>query len=122
TDSPAGLAGWIVEKFRTWSDCGGDVEASFSRDRLLDNISVYWLTGTINSSMRLYYEETGPGRRQPLPDVTVPTGHAVFPAEIIRTPRRWAEAKFNIARWQPMPRGGHFAAMEVPDLYVDEVR
>jgi microsomal epoxide hydrolase len=122
TDSPAGLAGWIVEKFRVWSDCGGDVERSFSRDRLLDNISVYWLTGTINSSMRLYYEETGPGRRKPLPDIRVPTGHAAFPAEIIQTPRRWAEAKFNIARWQKMPRGGHFAAMEVPDLYVDEVR
>jgi pimeloyl-ACP methyl ester carboxylesterase len=122
TDSPAGLASWIVEKFRGWSDCGGDVERSFSRDRLLDNISVYWLTGTINSSMRLYYEEAGPGRRQPLPDVSVPTGHAVFPAEIMYTPRRWAEAKFNIARWHKMPRGGHFAAMEVPDLYVDEVR
>jgi microsomal epoxide hydrolase len=122
TDSPAGLGGWIVEKFRGWSDCAGDVERSFSRDRLLDNISVYWLTGTINSSMRLYYEEAGPGRRQPLPDVTVPTGHAVFPAEIMHTPRRWAEAKFNITRWQTMPHGGHFAAMEVPDLFVDEVR
>jgi len=122
TDSPAGLAGWIVEKFRGWSDCAGDVEATFGRDRLLDNISVYWLTGTINSSMRLYYEEAGPGRRQPLPDVHVPTGHAVFPAEIIQTPLRWAEARFNIARWQDMPRGGHFAAMEVPDLFVEEVR
>jgi microsomal epoxide hydrolase len=122
TDSPAGLAGWIVEKFRGWSDCGGDVEASFSRERLLDNISVYWLTGTINSSMRLYYEETGPGRRLPLPDVRVPTGHARFPAEIVQTPRRWAEAKFNITRWQDMPRGGHFAAMEVPGLFVEEVR
>ena len=122
TDSPAGLAAWITEKFRSWSDCGGDVERSFSRDRLLDNISVYWLTGTINASMRLYYEETGPGRREALPDIRVPTGHARFPAEIIQTPRRWAEAKYNITRWQKMPRGGHFAAMEVPDLFVDEVR
>lgn len=121
-DSPAGLAAWIVEKFRNWSDCGGDVPRSFSRDRLLDNISVYWLTGTIASSMRLYYEEIGPGRRQPLPVVAVPTGHAIFPAEIVHTPRPWAEARYDIRRWQPMPRGGHFAAMEVPELFVDELR
>jgi microsomal epoxide hydrolase len=121
-DSPAGLAAWIVEKFRTWSDCAGDVERSFSRDRLLDNISVYWLTGTINSSMRLYYEDHGPGRAGTVPDVKVPVGHAHFPAEIITCPRRWAEAKFNITRWTNMPRGGHFPAMEVPDLFVGEVR
>nr|WP_299688850.1 epoxide hydrolase family protein [Hydrocarboniphaga sp.] len=122
SDSPAGLAGWIVEKFRGWSDCGGDIGRSFSRDQLLDNISIYWLTGTINSSMRLYFEEIGPGRRQPLPKVAVPTGHALFPAEITRTPRPWADAKFNIRRWQTMPRGGHFAAMEEPGLFVGEVR
>jgi len=122
TDSPAGMAAWIVEKFRAWSDCGGDVERSFSRDRLLDNISVYWLTGTINSSMRLYFEDHGPGRDTQLPDVKVPVGHAHFPAEIITCPRRWAEAKFNITRWTDMPRGGHFPAMEVPDLFTDEIR
>jgi microsomal epoxide hydrolase len=122
TDSPAGLAGWIVEKFRAWSDCGGDVEKSFSRDQLLDNISIYWLTGTINSSMRLYFEDHGPGRQQPVPPVKAPTGHAHFPAEFITAPRRWAEAKFNITRWQAMPRGGHFPAMEVPDLFINELR
>jgi pimeloyl-ACP methyl ester carboxylesterase len=121
-DSPAGLAAWIVEKFHGWSDCGGQIERSFSRDQLLDNISLYWLTGTINSSMRLYYEHIGPGRFRAAPRVEVPTGHARFPAEIIRTPRRWAEARFNIRRWQMMPRGGHFAAMEVPGLFVDELR
>jgi pimeloyl-ACP methyl ester carboxylesterase len=123
SDSPSGLAGWIIEKFRGWSDCGGDIERSFSRAQLLDNINVYWLTGTINSSMRLYYEEVGPnGRREPLPKVAVPTGHALFPAEIRRTPRAWADARFNVQRWQTMPRGGHFAAMEEPGLFVDEVR
>jgi microsomal epoxide hydrolase len=121
-DSPAGLAAWIVEKFRAWSDCGGEIARSFSRDRLLENISVYWLTGTIGSSMRLYYEDHGPGRGEALPPVKVPVGHAHFPAEIYTCPRRWAEAKFNIARWTIMPRGGHFPAMEVPDLFVDEVR
>lgn len=121
-DSPAGLAGWIVEKFRSWSDCGGDLESCFSREQLLDNISVYWLTRTINSSMRLYFEEIGPGRRQPLPKVAVPTGSALFPADITHTPRAWAEARFNIRRWQTMPRGGHFAAMEQPQLFVGELR
>lgn len=123
SDSPAGLAGWLLDKFCAWSDCKGDVLNSYTYDRLLENISIYWLTGTIGSSMRLYYEEIGPqGRRQPLPPVAVPTGHALFPAEIFYTPRRWAETKFNIRRWQPMPRGGHFAAMEVPDLFVGELR
>ncbi|ELY50130.1 epoxide hydrolase family protein [Natronolimnohabitans innermongolicus] len=119
TDSPAGLAGWIVEKFREWSD-GDDVDAAFGRDRLLDNISVYWLTGTINSSMRLYYE-TDVERTVP-ESVDVPTGHARYPAEIIKTPRSWAEETYDIARWNELPEGGHFAAMEVPDLFVEEVR
>jgi len=122
-DSPVGLAAWIVEKFRSWTDCGGNIERGISRDRLLDNISIYWLSGTINSSMRLYYEETGPDRGRPFPKVSVPTGHARFPGEIYKFPRRWAETRYsNITRWQTMPRGGHFAAMEVPDLYVAELR
>lgn len=122
TDSPAALAAWIVEKFRGWSDCGGDVERSFSRDRLLDNIALYWLTGTINASMRLYREHTGPGRFRAAPPVRVPVGHARYPAEIIRTPRAWAEARLDIRYWREMPRGGHFAAMEVPDLFVSDLR
>lgn len=122
SDSPAGLAGWLLEKFRSWSDCGGQLERIFTRERLLDNISVYWLTGTIGSSMRLYFEQFGPGRQEPLPKVAVPTGHARFPREIVRIPRHWAEARYNITHWQLMERGGHFAAMEVPDLFVPEVQ
>lgn len=119
TDSPTGLASWIVEKFREWSD-SDDVDAAFGRDRLLDNISVYWLTGTINSSMRLYYETDV---EQTVPDsVDVPTGHARYPGEIIKTPRSWAEEIYDIARWNELPEGGHFAAMEVPDLFIKEVR
>lgn len=119
-DSPIGLAGWIIEKFHGWSDCGGDPEESFDRDRLLDNLSVYWLTETINSSMRLYYETD---RREAIPTaVEVPTGHARYPAEITKTPRVWAEAVYDIVHWTEMPEGGHFAAMEVPELFVDDVR
>jgi len=120
-DSPIGLAGWIIEKFHTWSDCERDPEESFERDRLLDNLSVYWLTGTINSSMRIYYEtDRSEGMR---PDsVRVPTGHARYPAEISKTPRSWAEDSYNIVHWAEMPEGGHFAAMEVPDLFVEDVR
>lgn len=119
TDSPAGLAGWIVEKFRAWSDCGGDLERSFTKDRLLDNLSVYWLTRTINSSTRLYHENLG--RREPF-TVAVPTGYSCFPGEMFRPPRAWADRCFNVTRWTNPPRGGHFAAMEVPDLFVREVR
>ena len=121
-DSPVGLAAWMLDKFQAWSDCGGDVERSFSRDALLDAISLYWLTGTIGSSMRIYFEDHGPGRNWPLPRVYIPTGHAMFPAEILKTPRAWAERQFNIQHWRIMPRGGHFAAMEEPGLFVDELR
>lgn len=124
TDSPAGLAAWIVEKFRTWSDCGGDVERSFTKDQLLENITLYWVTGTINSAMRLYYESLGPGRLlgETSPRIETPTGHARFPAEIRPTPRAWAEQMYNVVRWTEMPKGGHFAALEQPTLFVDEVR
>src|SRR5437588_9024703 len=95
-DSPAGLAAWIVEKFRTWSDCDGDVERSFTKDQLLDNLMLYWTTGTAHSSARLYYEAAragtffGPAGSR----VEVPTGAAVYPAEIIRAARSWAELKY----------------------------
>src|SRR3989454_25665 len=104
TDSPAGLAAWILEKFRTWSDCDGDPRNSYSLDRLVDNISLYWITGTINSSTRMYYESLGPGRMTPFPPVTVPVGHTVYPREIYRGPRAWAEAAFDIIHWEEMPR------------------
>jgi microsomal epoxide hydrolase len=122
-DSPVGLAGWILEKFRRWSDCQGDVWSRFTPDDLLTNITVYWVTGTIGSSMRMYYEtrQAGivAGFRGP---VRVPTAVAVFPKEHNRYPRPWAEACYNIRRWTEMPRGGHFAAMEEPDLLIDDVR
>jgi len=102
-DSPAGLAAWIVEKFRRWSDCDGDVERTFTKDRLLDNVMLYWLTGTINSANRMYYESMGPGRFTALPRrVEVPTGHARYRAKIRRTPRAWAERDYNIVDWQVM--------------------
>ena len=124
TDSPAGLAAWLVEKFRTWSDCDGDVERSFSKDHLLENIMLYWVTGTINSAMRLYYESIGPGRGSTVapPRVEVPTAHARFPAEIRPTPRAWAEQMYNIVRWTKMPKGGHFAAFEQPGYFIDDLR
>lgn len=122
TDSPAGLAGWLVEKYRAWTDCGGDLDAAFPRDRLIDLLNIYWFTGTIGSSMRSYFEDGAPGRREPLPAVKVPVGHSVYPAEIIHTPRLWAERVFDIRYWKDMPRGGHFPALEVPDAFVDEMR
>jgi len=123
TDSPAGLAAWIVEKFRTWSDCQGDVEQSFTKDELLTNITLYWVTGTIGSSMRHYYELLHPDRATAPPHVTVPTAYAEFPGEIYPAPRPWAEMVYrNLVRWTPMPRGGHFAALEEPELLVDDIR
>jgi pimeloyl-ACP methyl ester carboxylesterase len=122
-DSPAGLAAWIVEKFRTWSDCDGDVERSFTRDELLTNIMLYWVTATAHSSARLYYETTRSGRfGAPGERVETPTGCAIFPREIARPPRRWAERHYNVVHWSEMERGGHFAALEEPELLVADVR
>ena len=122
TDSPAGLAAWIVDKFRAWSDCGGDVESVFSKDQLLANISLYWFTGAIGSSFWPYYARQH--RPWPLPGpVAVPTGYAEFPAEILRPPRSLAERAYaDIRRWTVMKKGGHFAAMEQPDALAGEVR
>lgn len=123
TDSPAGLAAWIVEKFRAWSDCEGDVERRFTKDDLLTHLTLYWATGSIGSSF-LYYSdaqrETGP--RGPI-RVDVPVGVARFPKENpITGPREWAEAAYNIVRWTELPRGGHFPAWEEPELLVTELR
>ncbi|MGA8086610.1 MAG: epoxide hydrolase family protein, partial [Terracidiphilus sp.] len=120
TDSPAGLAGWIVEKFCAWSDCGGDLGRSFTEDELLTNIMIYWVTGTIGSSMRMYYENSH--TLPPIGRIDVPTGIALFPADILLPPQEWAERRLQIARWTSMPRGGHFAAMEEPELLADDIR
>jgi pimeloyl-ACP methyl ester carboxylesterase len=122
-DSPAGLAAWIVEKFHTWSDCGGNVESVFTKDELLTNIMIYWVTQTITSSTRLYYEVFRGGRVGFVTNrVEVPTGVARFPKEIMRFPRKWIERHYNVTHWTLMPKGGHFAAMEQPQLFVDDVR
>lgn len=121
-DSPVGLCAWIVEKFRSWSDCDGDVERSFTKDQLLTNVSLYWLTRTAASAARIYYEmRVSGGTAVPKAPIAVPTGVANYPAEIARTPRRWAERRYNITWWKDMPRGGHFAAMEVPGLFAADV-
>lgn len=124
TDSPAGLAAWIGEKFRAWSDCDGDVESVFSKDELLANISLYWFTGAIGSSFWPYYARRhGPW---PIPKgetVDVPTGYAQFPREILSPPRSLAEHVYtDIRRWSEKTRGGHFAAMEQPEVLADEIR
>jgi microsomal epoxide hydrolase len=122
SDSPAGLAAWIVEKFRAWSDCGGDLESVFTKDELLANISLYWFTGAISSSFWPYYARLhGPW---PIPDtgVSVPMGYAEFPREILRPPRSVAGKVYtDIRRWTAMPKGGHFAAMEQPDALAREI-
>ncbi|HWS48203.1 MAG TPA: alpha/beta hydrolase, partial [Acidimicrobiia bacterium] len=119
-DSPAGLLAWIVEKFRTWSDCDGHPENVFTRDQLLTNVMVYWVTQTITSSARLYWEHMH-SREAQVP-VTVPTGVARYPKEVLRYPRSWVEQRYNVVHWSDMPHGGHFAAMEQPELFVDDLR
>jgi epoxide hydrolase len=122
TDSPSGQAAWILEKFWAWADCDGHPENIFSRDELLDNVMLYWVTASATSSARLYWESFGPKRRT-AHTVKVPTGVAVFPKEIVTPVRKWMEANYtNITHWSEMPKGGHFAAFEQPDLFIKEVR
>ena len=122
-DSPVGLAAWIIEKFRTWSDCNGNLENSFTRDEMLTNIMVYWVTQSAASSVRHYYENRADNWRfQPGERVAVPCAVALFPVEIARPPREWAERTHKVQRWTEMPRGGHFAAMEQPALLAEDIR
>ncbi len=122
-DSPVGLAAWIIEKFRTWSDCNDDLESVFTRDELLTDVMIYWVTETLNSSVRLYYESREqPLQLSPATRVEVPVAVAVFPKEIPMPPRSLAERGYNILRWTLMPRGGHFAAMEQPGLLAQDIR
>jgi pimeloyl-ACP methyl ester carboxylesterase len=120
SDSPAGLAAWIIEKFRGWSGCSGDLRQSFSQDELLTNIMIYWITNTIGSSANMYYENTH--SLPPMGRIEVPTGVALFPADILLPPKEWAGRNLNITRWTSMPRGGHFTAMEEPELLAEDIR
>jgi pimeloyl-ACP methyl ester carboxylesterase len=125
TDSPVGLAAWILEKWRSWSDSGGDLNARFGCDFLLTTVTLYWVTGTITTSMRDYYDNRWTW--EPLrPDdfVGVPTGVAAFDNYFVdegAAPREWAERLYNVVRWTTMPRGGHFAAVEEPGLLADDL-
>jgi pimeloyl-ACP methyl ester carboxylesterase len=124
-DSPAGLLAWMIDKRRNWSDCGGDVERRFTRDELIDTVMLYWLTQSYHTSARYYYEGAHvpwqPAHNR-MPVVEAPTALAIFPAELTFAPRKGAERYYNLKRWTEMPSGGHFAAMEEPDLLVADLR
>jgi microsomal epoxide hydrolase len=129
-DSAVGLAAWLVEKFRRWSDCDGDVETRFTKDELLTNVMLYWATETINSSFLPYYDVTSAGAmtwiKQKLNEwkgsSSVPAAFAMFPKDLTNPPREWAERFYNVQRWTAMPRGGHFAALEEPELLAADIR
>jgi microsomal epoxide hydrolase len=124
TDSPAGLAAWIVEKFRSWTDNDGDPASAVPRDDMLANITLYWVTGAIGSSFWPYHARLH--RPWPVPpgaSVNVPMGYAEFPREILRPPRSLAARTFSdIRRWTTLGKGGHFAAMEQPEVLAHEIR
>jgi microsomal epoxide hydrolase len=129
-DSPAGLAAWMVEKFRAWSDCGGDIEARFTKDELLTHVMIYWTTESIGPSFLTYFDYANAsalawlkeGLKKWTGSSSVPAAFALFPADISHPPREWAERFFNVQRWTEMPRGGHFAAMEEPALLAEDIR
>ncbi|MBV1881734.1 MAG: epoxide hydrolase [Pseudomonadales bacterium] len=121
-DSPAGLAAWITEKFHAWTDCNGSIENAVNRDELLTDISIYWFTQSITSSMRLYYEVFGNPKGGMAERIDVPTAYAKFPQEIMHPPRVWAEQTYNIQQWNEMDKGGHFAALEQPQLLAEDIR
>jgi pimeloyl-ACP methyl ester carboxylesterase len=129
-DSPAGLAAWIVEKFQGWSDCDGKIESRFTKDELLTNIMIYWVTQTIGPSFLTYFDYANAsalawmkeGMKKLVGSSKVPAAFAIFPKDISHPPREWAEKFFNVQRWTEMPRGGHFAAMEEPELLVEDMR
>ena len=122
-DSPVGLLAWIVEKWRAWSDCGGDVESCFTKSELLTTATIYWVTQTIRSSMHYYYEHRVNPPVAVRPDrIEVPTGVAMFPGEIMRVPKVSVARKYDLRRWTEMGAGGHFPAMEQPDALAVDVR
>jgi pimeloyl-ACP methyl ester carboxylesterase len=129
-DSPAGLASWMVEKFRAWSDCDGDVESRFTKDELLTQVMIYWATESIGTSFLPYYDFANAsavtwvkeGIKKWTGSSRVPVAFALFPKDISQPPREWAERFFDVQRWTEMPRGGHFAAMEEPCLLAEDIR
>ena len=119
-DSPVGQMAWIFEKFWRWTDCDGHPENALTRDEMLDNVMLYWLTRSGASSARLYWESFGNPRDG---EIATPTGCSIFPKEIFRCSRRWADRRYsNIIHWNELDRGGHFAAFEQPEMFVTEVR
>ncbi|MVM31624.1 alpha/beta fold hydrolase [Spirosoma sp. HMF4905] len=121
-DSPIGLLAWILEKFRTWSDSDGNVEQKFTKDELLTNVTIYWVTQTINSANRLYYESQHTPSKTTTERTEVPTGVALFPKDLIPAPRAFVDRFYNVQHWTEMPRGGHFAALEEPELLAEDIR
>ena len=119
SDSPVGTAAWILEKFRSWSDCKGQLENSYSKDELLTNVMIYWLTNTLSSSVNMYYENTH--SLPPMGKIEIPTGIALFAQDILLPPKEWTVKNLNIVQWTEIPRGGHFTAMEEPDLFVEDI-
>ncbi|WP_433021450.1 epoxide hydrolase family protein [Kribbella sp. CA-294648] len=120
SDSPAGLLAWLLEKYRAWSDCDGEVNTRFSDDYILTQASLYWFTNSISTSFRPYYEFHR-GLRERVTSVSVPTAIAVFPEDLVRPPRSWAARTYNVTRYTAMPRGGHFAAWEEPELLAEDL-
>ena len=119
-DSPVALLAWLLEKFWAWTDHAGDLEDAVSRDRVLDTVTLYWLTRSGGSSVRFYWQNSPPARSEP---VTTPSAISVFPADIEKLPRRWVETRFtDVRRWSEPARGGHFPMLEVPDAYAQELR
>jgi microsomal epoxide hydrolase len=129
-ESPAGLAAWIIEKFYEWSDCDGNIESRFNKDELLTNVMIYWTTGTIGSSFLPYRDFAKAGALRWTKEVArgwvgsnrTPAAFALFPKDIATPPRAWAERFFDVQRWTEMKRGGHFAALEEPQLLAEDIR
>ena len=119
SDSPVGTAAWILEKFRSWSDCKGQLENSYSKDELLTNVMIYWLTNTLSSSVNMYYENTH--SLPPMGKIEAPTGIALFAQDILLPPKEWTVKNLNVIQWTEIPRGGHFTAMEEPDLFAEDI-
>jgi pimeloyl-ACP methyl ester carboxylesterase len=129
-DSPAGLAAWLVDFYERWSDCDGDLERCFTKDELLTSIMIYWVTGTIGTSFLPYHDVMSAGGPRWIAEMAkqlagarkVPAGFAMFPKDLSHPPREWAERFFDVQRWTTMPRGGHFAALEAPELLAEDLR